>query len=353
MTGRLPFTLAPLDGEPFGLWLHAYAARLAVNPGHLAEALGMPARQDHGTGAAVPDGSSAAQLAAICVSAGLALPAVTAMLAAGPSPPATLMLAWAPQRTTRFCPACLAEDPGEMPAALVASGDLLLPAARPAPGKPLPALRPSARQPPPAVQGRALRRASRLRRTARHRQPAPSRRHFPQSGRRRKPSAASSPASVTLPGRQPAAATPSVGSPTSPSPPTTLPLTATPAGQGRRSLPACWTRASSPRRSRCSPPAMTPAGTTRWPAWSPASRRAPSHRPSRHHGARPAQRWPPGSPATRGCGPPTGSGTRILTPLGEQLCQQARDCLQPPAPGPDAPPLASRARSRRATPGSR
>jgi hypothetical protein len=117
MTGRLPFTLAPLDGEPFGLWLHAYAARLAMNPGHLAEALGMPARQDHGTGATVPDGSSAAQLAAICASAGLALPAVTAMLAAEPSAPATLMLAWAPQRTTRFCPACLAEDPGEMPAA--------------------------------------------------------------------------------------------------------------------------------------------------------------------------------------------------------------------------------------------
>jgi Bacterial regulatory helix-turn-helix protein, lysR family/TniQ len=116
MTGRLPFTLAPLDGEPFEVWLHAYAARLAMSPGHLAEALGMPARQDHGTGAAVPDGPSAAQLAAICASAGLALPAVTAMLAAGPSPPATLMLAWAPQRTTRFCPACLAEVPGEVPA---------------------------------------------------------------------------------------------------------------------------------------------------------------------------------------------------------------------------------------------
>jgi hypothetical protein len=117
MTGRLPFTLAPLDGEPFGLWLYAYAARLAMSPGHPAEALGMPARHDHGTGGAIPDGSSAAQVAAICASAGLALPAVTAMLAAGPSPPPTLMLAWAPQRTTRFSPACLAEDPGEMPAA--------------------------------------------------------------------------------------------------------------------------------------------------------------------------------------------------------------------------------------------
>ena len=117
MTGRLPFTLVPLDGEPFGLWLHAYAARLAMKPGHLAEALGMPARPDHETGAAVPDGSSAAQLAAICASAGLALPAVTAMLAAGPSPPPALLLAWAPQRTTRFCPACLAEDPGQIPPA--------------------------------------------------------------------------------------------------------------------------------------------------------------------------------------------------------------------------------------------
>jgi hypothetical protein len=117
MTGRLPFTLAPLDGEPFGLWLHAYAARLAMSPGHLAETLGMPARQGHETGAAMRDGPSAAQLAAICASAGLALPAVTAMLAAGASPPPALMLAWAPQRTTRFCPVCLAEAPGEMPAA--------------------------------------------------------------------------------------------------------------------------------------------------------------------------------------------------------------------------------------------
>ena len=49
---RLPFTLTPLDGEPFGLWLHAYAARLAMSPGHLAEALGMPGCQDHEAGAA-------------------------------------------------------------------------------------------------------------------------------------------------------------------------------------------------------------------------------------------------------------------------------------------------------------
>ena len=114
MTTRLPFTLIPLDGEPFGLWLHAYAARLALSPGHLAEALGIPGRQDH---QAAPAGPSAAQLDAICAATGLAPPAVTAMLAAGPSPPEPLILAWAPQPATRFCPACLAEEPERMPAA--------------------------------------------------------------------------------------------------------------------------------------------------------------------------------------------------------------------------------------------
>jgi hypothetical protein len=117
MTSRLPFTLTPLDGEPFDVWLHAYAARLAMIPAHLAEALGMPARRDHGTGAAVIAGPPAAQLAAICAATGLAGPAVTAMFAAGPSPPRPLLLAWTPRSTTRFCLACLAEDPGQMPAA--------------------------------------------------------------------------------------------------------------------------------------------------------------------------------------------------------------------------------------------
>jgi hypothetical protein len=43
---------------------------------------------------------------------------------------------------------------------------------------------------------------------------------------------------------------------------------------------------------------------------------------------------------------PRAPGTGILTPLGEQLCQQARDYLQPPAAGLDAPLTTSRARSR-------
>ena len=44
MTVRLPFTLTPLEGEPFWVWLHAIAARLALAPHHLASALGLPPR---------------------------------------------------------------------------------------------------------------------------------------------------------------------------------------------------------------------------------------------------------------------------------------------------------------------
>lgn len=42
MTVRLPYTLTPLDGEDFGAWLHAYAARLDITPEELADALGLP-----------------------------------------------------------------------------------------------------------------------------------------------------------------------------------------------------------------------------------------------------------------------------------------------------------------------
>jgi hypothetical protein len=76
MISQLPFTLTPLDGEPFDVWLDAYAARLAMTPGHLAEALGMPGRWDHGKGAAVTAGPSPAQLAGICAATGLAPSAV-------------------------------------------------------------------------------------------------------------------------------------------------------------------------------------------------------------------------------------------------------------------------------------
>lgn len=113
MTSQLPFTLAPLDGEPFGVWLHAYAARLTLTPGHLAGKLGLPCPSRGPAARPAP-----AQLDAVCAAAGLPPEAVSGMLTAcGPSPPAQLLRAWMPQRATRFCPACLAEDPARMPAA--------------------------------------------------------------------------------------------------------------------------------------------------------------------------------------------------------------------------------------------
>jgi TniQ/Bacterial regulatory helix-turn-helix protein, lysR family len=114
VTSRLPFTLTPLEGEPFEMWLHAYAARLALTPSHLTDALGLP-RPAHGQ---VTAQVSPAQLTAICTASGLARSAVTGMFTTcRPAPSPQLLRAWMPQRTTRFCPACLASDPGQMPAA--------------------------------------------------------------------------------------------------------------------------------------------------------------------------------------------------------------------------------------------
>ena len=80
-------------------------------PGHLADALGIPGRRDRGQSAE----PSPSQLAAICTVTSLAPSATTAMFTtAGPVPSPRLLHAWMPQRTTGFCPACLAEDPGQI-----------------------------------------------------------------------------------------------------------------------------------------------------------------------------------------------------------------------------------------------
>lgn len=111
MTIQLPFTLTPLDGEPFEVWLHAYAACLTMRAGQLAILLGLPARP-HTRQATQPPPR---QLAAIGMATGLAHPDVAAMFTAGPAPSPPLLRAWMPQPVTRFCPSCLAEDPGQMP----------------------------------------------------------------------------------------------------------------------------------------------------------------------------------------------------------------------------------------------
>lgn len=114
MTGRLPFTLAPLDGEPFEVWLHAYAARLDMSADHLATLLGLAGRPVHGQ---VTE-PAPAQQAAIRAAAGLAAGQVTGMFAVrGPVPSPALIRAWMPQQVTRFCPSCLARNPSAVPAA--------------------------------------------------------------------------------------------------------------------------------------------------------------------------------------------------------------------------------------------
>lgn len=42
MMTRLPFALSPLEGQGFGAWMEAYADRLDVAPGQLADAMGLP-----------------------------------------------------------------------------------------------------------------------------------------------------------------------------------------------------------------------------------------------------------------------------------------------------------------------
>jgi hypothetical protein len=334
MTTRLPFTLIPLDGEPFDLWLHAYAARLALSPGHLAEALGMPSRQDH---EAAPAGLSAAQLDAICAATGLAPPAVSAMLAVGPSPPRPLILAWAPQPATRFCPACLAEDPGRMPAAwslpvtffCLRHGRLLASRCphcdRPPASRPLPSQaghcggaqgcggRLDASSPPRHDSTPAAPRAQRAQEAiscflAGLRDPAgtaDSRRH-----------ALGQLTDITLTAYHLAAGSDPQRHPGHAFAPGMLD-----AGALTAALTLLTARSD---RSGQDPVASLVTGVP--PGTVP--------RPSRRRGARPARRWPPGSPApaTRGCGPLTGCGTRPRCP------SPARPSRARPAPRTWPPP---------------
>lgn len=114
MTSRLPFTLAPLDGEPFEVWLHAYAARLDMSADSLAAVLGLAGRPVYGQVTEPPP----AQQAAILAATGLPGGQVAGMFAVrGPVPSPALIRTWIPQQVTRFCPSCLAEDPAAVPAA--------------------------------------------------------------------------------------------------------------------------------------------------------------------------------------------------------------------------------------------
>ncbi|MDX8143284.1 TniQ family protein [Lentzea sp. BCCO 10_0061] len=100
MITRIPFTLAPLPGEPFGLWWHTYALRLGVTRAELAHAAGIPSGMPPGPEHAV----------AIAAAAGLTADEVNGMFATcRPCPPEHVLRVWAPQLSSRFCPGCLAD----------------------------------------------------------------------------------------------------------------------------------------------------------------------------------------------------------------------------------------------------
>src|SRR6184192_1314913 len=105
MTPRLPFTLAPLPAEPFGLWWHTYAVRLGVTRAELAHAAGIPAGSAPGLG---PE-----HAATIAAATGLVGSRVTAMFASRRGcPPELVLRVWTPQPVSRFCPGCLADGLG-------------------------------------------------------------------------------------------------------------------------------------------------------------------------------------------------------------------------------------------------
>jgi hypothetical protein len=222
--------------------------------------------------------------------------------------------------SAQACDPVLHRLPGRRPrrdaGRLVAAGDLLLPAPRPAPGQPLPALRPAARQPLPAVPRRALRRTPWLRRTARHCQPGSPRWHS------RGPAGAGG--CQRLPRRPPRPCRDSRQPPPRPQPAHDVTLLAyhiaaesdpqrrpghvfAPGMLGADVITTAFTLLTARPGSSGQDPLVSlvtgiPPGSV--------------PRPSRRHGGRPARSWPPGSlaPAIRGCGPPTGSGTRPRCP---------------------------------------
>lgn len=101
MTGRLPFTLTPLPGEPFGLWWLTYAVRLGVTRTELAHAAGI---------SATPRVPEATHAAAIAAAADLATEQIAGMFTTVRScPPEHVLRVWVPQPTSRFCPSCLAD----------------------------------------------------------------------------------------------------------------------------------------------------------------------------------------------------------------------------------------------------
>ena len=238
-----------------------------------------------------------------------------------------------PQRRPRFCPACLAGNPGADTRRLVAAGDVLLPAPRPATGQPVPALpaRPARPRWPALSTGRACCGGpDGCGAPARHRQPA----RLPtspqpgstQAGRRPDARRRPRPAGTAASRRR----RPRTRSPTSPSSPVHLAASGNPRPQGgmvhRRTsdavtIPAAFTLIATTRRRA--------AGPTR------SAGLAAAH--TRRSGARPSRTWGRASP---GAGRPRSPkpAPRNMTPT-DRLRHATALARAPQLPGPVLPAL--------------
>lgn len=141
MNRSLPFTLAPLDAEPFGLWWHAYAVAFGVTRTELAQAVGIPTDRPPG-----PEDH-----AAISAATGLSTTTVSRMFTTvRPCPPEHVLRVWRSRQSSRFCPACLTEGSPLQPAwSLPLTFHCLIH------GAPLAECCPACGQPPPSLMAPA------------------------------------------------------------------------------------------------------------------------------------------------------------------------------------------------------
>src|SRR5690606_28973893 len=105
----------------FDSWFEAYAARLQVSTGDLAQALGLPGEVLRTTiGVLLNGGVTPAHLQRIGTATGLPATSLSELFhRPGPTPTAgkpvvarAMRSAWAPTAGTRYCPACLADNGG-------------------------------------------------------------------------------------------------------------------------------------------------------------------------------------------------------------------------------------------------
>lgn len=118
-TPQLPFTLTPLPGESFDSWLEAYAARLQVSVGELADTIGLPGQCLRLSVRQLLNREPGDYLPAVAATTGLGIATLTAMFHPRRPRPSTrhpaaehIYRAWRPKFGSSYCPACLAANAG-------------------------------------------------------------------------------------------------------------------------------------------------------------------------------------------------------------------------------------------------